>query len=93
MCTSSSARAARAARAAPTILERHAPEVANHVKDVRVDRMARTLHALFRAYHAELEKLDLAVADRNDVVAVPEDAVRYALTGRVSWPKEATASR
>ena len=36
---------------------------------------------------AELEKLDLAVADRNDVVAVPEDAVRYALTGRVSLAK------
>ena len=79
----------RLARLAPLqrFLERHAPEVAKHVQDVYVDRMARTLHALFRAYHAELEKLDLAVADRNDVVAVPEDAVRYALTGRVSLAK------
>ena len=47
----------RLARLAPLqrFLERHSPEVANHVKDVYVDRMARTLHALFRAYHAERE--------------------------------------
>ena len=79
----------RLARLAPLqrFLERHAPEVAHHVKDVYVDRMARTLHALFRAYHAELEKLDLPVADKCDMVAVHEDEVRYPLTGRVSLAK------
>jgi len=80
---------ARLARVAPLnrFLERQAPEMAVHVRAVYVDSMARTLHGLFRAYHAELEKLDLEVANRHDVVAVPEDEVRSALSGRVSLSK------
>ena len=84
MCTSSSACGSRGSRRSNDF--EGTRRVANHVKDVAWTAW-RGRCTPVRAYHAELEKLDLAVADRNDVVAVPEDAVRYALTGRVSLAK------
>ncbi|KAH8065543.1 hypothetical protein JL721_8094 [Aureococcus anophagefferens] len=52
-----------------------------------VESMAKTLHALFRAYHAALDKHDLEVANKFDVVAVEEHAMRSQFTSRVSLTK------
>ena len=80
-------RGSRASRRS-TISERHAPEVANHALAVIAWR-ARC--ALFRAYHAELEKLDLPwqIATTSWRARGRREA---RATGASPWPR-ATASR
>ena len=68
-------------------LEGHAPDHAAEVRTTYVESMAKTLHALFRAYHAALDKHDLEVANKFDVVAVEEHAMRSQFTSRVSLTK------
>lgn len=48
----------------------NAPEVAEEIRTVYIESMGRTIAALFRAYHAQLMKLELSTAGRHDVIAV-----------------------
>lgn len=68
-------------------LERYAPELANEVRDFYVDSMARALQSLFKTYNTALVKFDLEVANKHDLVAVDESAVRSTFTSRVSLTK------
>lgn len=68
-------------------LERHAAELAAEVKDFYVDSMSKAHQALFRAYNAALVKFDLEVANKHDLVAVDESAVRSTFTTKVSLTK------
>jgi vacuolar protein sorting-associated protein 52 len=53
--------------------------------------MGRTVFALFRAYHAQLQKLVLDVANKNDLIAVEEGAVRGLFTTKVDLSKRGDA--
>jgi len=68
-------------------LERHAPEAATEVRDFYLESMAKALQSLFKAYNAALLKFDLEVANKFDLVAVDESAVRSAFTSRVNLSK------
>lgn len=48
----------------------NAPAVADDIRAVYIESMGRTILALFRAYHAQLMKLELEVANRHDLIAV-----------------------
>jgi len=53
-----------------------APTIYNEVHDVYVESMSKTLHALFRTYHAQLIRLDSHIANRHDLIAVEESSLR-----------------
>lgn len=46
------------------------PEAAEEIRVVYIESMGRTISALFRAYHAQLMKLELELANRHDLIAV-----------------------
>ena len=48
----------------------NAPEAAEEIRAVYIESMGRTISALFRAYHAQLMKLELQMANRHDLIAV-----------------------
>lgn len=48
----------------------NAPEAAEEIRVVYIESMGRTISALFRAYHAQLMKLELEMANRHDLIAV-----------------------
>lgn len=54
----------------------NAPEAAEEIRAVYIESMGRTIAALFRAYHAQLMKLELEVANRHDLIAVEASATR-----------------
>lgn len=68
-------------------LERHQPDAATEVREFYVDSMSRALQMLFKAYDAELAAFDLEVANKHDLVAVDESAVRSTFTTKVSLSK------
>lgn len=48
----------------------NAQEAAEEIRAVYIESMGRTISALFRAYHAQLMKLELEMANRHDLIAV-----------------------
>lgn len=48
----------------------NAPEIAEEIRAIYIESMGRTIVALFRAYHAQLMKLELEMANRHDLIAV-----------------------
>lgn len=46
------------------------PEAAEEIRVVYIESMGRTISALFRAYHAQLMKLELEMTSRHDLIAV-----------------------
>lgn len=46
------------------------PEAAEEIRVVYIESMGRTISALFRAYHAQLLKLEVEMASRHDLIAV-----------------------
>lgn len=46
------------------------PEAAEEIRVVYIESMGRTISALFRAYHAQLTKLEVEMANRHDLIAV-----------------------
>lgn len=48
----------------------NAPEAAEEIRVAYIESMGRTIAALFRAYHAQLMKLELEMANRHDLIAV-----------------------
>ena len=46
------------------------PEAAEEIRVVYIESMGRTISALFRAYHAQLMKLELEMTTRHDLIAV-----------------------
>lgn len=46
------------------------PEAAEEIRVVYIESMGRTISALFRAYHAQLMKLELEMTGRHDLIAV-----------------------
>jgi len=61
------------------------------VRTAYVETMGRAVFALFRAYHAQLQKLMLEVANKNDLIAVEEGAVRGLFTTKVDLSKRGDA--
>ena len=57
------------------------------IRAAYVDGMGRTLVGLLKAHEVLLAKHELKVADRHDLIAVDERAVRSSLTSRVSLSK------
>ncbi|CAM9962480.1 unnamed protein product [Ascophyllum nodosum] len=52
----------------------NAPDAADEIRVAYIESMGRTISALFRAYHAQLMKLELEMSNRHHLIAV-EDAV------------------
>lgn len=52
----------------------NAPTAAGEIRAVYIESMGRTISALFRAYHAQLMKLELEMASRQDLIAVEVSA-------------------
>ena len=68
-----------------------APEVAEEVRTTYVDSMGRTLHALFKAYHSQLSKLDMEIANKYDMIAVEENATKSVFSSKVDLSKRGDA--
>lgn len=68
-----------------------APEVAEDVRVNYAETMGKTVFTLFRAYHAQLQKLVLEVANKNDLIAVEEGAVRGLFSTKVDLSKRGDA--
>lgn len=48
----------------------NAPAAAGEIRAVYIESMGRTISALFRAYHAQLVKLEIETANRQDLIAI-----------------------
>lgn len=68
-----------------------APEVAEEVRLNYAETMGKTVFSLFRAYQAQLQKLVLEVANKNDLIAVEEGAVRGLFSSKVDLSKRGDA--
>jgi hypothetical protein len=68
-----------------------APDVYQEVRDVYIESMGKTLHALFRTYSAQLSRLDSRVATRNDLIAIDDATLRDAFSTKVNMTKRADA--
>jgi len=68
-----------------------APEIAEEVRLNYAETMGKTVFNLFRAYHAQLQKLVLEVANKNDLIAVEEGAVRGLFSSKVDLSKRGDA--
>uniref|UniRef100_A0A7S4J2A0 Vacuolar protein sorting-associated protein 52 homolog n=2 Tax=Odontella aurita TaxID=265563 RepID=A0A7S4J2A0_9STRA len=68
-----------------------APDVYAEVRDVYIESMGKTLHALFRTYAAQLARLDSRVASRNDLVALDDAALRDTFSTKVNMSKRTDA--
>lgn len=68
-----------------------APDVYQEVRDVYIESMGKTLHALFRTYSAQLSRLDSRVANRNDLIAIDDATLRDAFSTKVNMTKRADA--
>ena len=68
-----------------------APDVYQEVRDVYIESMGKTLHALFRTYAAQLARLDSRVANRNDLIAIDDATLRDAFSTKVNMTKRADA--
>jgi len=66
------------------------PDVYDEIKDVYMDSMSKTLHALFRTYAAQLSLLDNHISTRKDVIAVEDSSLRDVWT-RVNMNKKGDA--
>ncbi len=62
--------------------------VAEGIREVYFHAMSRTVQSLFKAYHASLMKLELAMADQGDLIAVEQDAFRSIFTSKVDLSKK-----
>ena len=48
----------------------NAPDAADEIRVAYIESMGRTISALFRAYHAQLMKLELEMSNRHHLIAV-----------------------
>ena len=55
-----------------TFLMEQKPDVAGEVRGMYIESMGRTLFLLFKAYYAQLNRLDLQVANKHDLIAIEE---------------------
>ncbi|CAM9108563.1 unnamed protein product [Choristocarpus tenellus] len=69
----------------------NAPDTGDEIRAVYIESMGRTICALFRAYHSHLVKLELEMANRHDLIAVEEAAVRSLFTSKVDLSKRGDA--
>ncbi|KAJ8609322.1 hypothetical protein CTAYLR_009110 [Chrysophaeum taylorii] len=76
---------------AMSFLEKRAMPIATEVRSAYVDAASKALQALLKAYNDELAKHDLLLANKHDLVAVEESAVRSTVTTRVSLAKRGDA--
>ncbi|CAM9959091.1 unnamed protein product [Ectocarpus sp. 6 AP-2014] len=63
------------------------PEAAEEIRVVYIESMGRTISALFRAYHAQLMKLELELANRHDLIAVEDAAARSMFSAKADSNK------
>jgi len=66
-------------------------EIYVEVRDVYMESMSKTLHALFRTYAAQLSLLDNQIATRGDVIAVQDSSLRDAFSSKVNMNKRGDA--
>ena len=74
-----------------TFLMEQKPDVAGEVRGMYIESMGRTLFLLFKAYYAQLNRLDLQVANKHDLIAIEETAIKGLLTTKVNLSKRADA--
>jgi len=72
-------------------LEKRAPSSASEVRSAYVEAASRTFRSIFKAYADPLARAELPVANRFDLVAVDESAVRNVVTSKVSFAKRGDA--
>ena len=74
-----------------TFLVQAAPEVGEEVRLNYAETMGKTVFNLFRTYHSQLQKLLLESANKNDLIAVEEGAVRGLFSSKVDLSKRGDA--
>lgn len=72
-------------------LQQEASHSADEIRSWYVETMGKTIFNLFKNYYAQLMKLEDVKADRNDLVAVEEAAVRSMFTNKVNLSKRSDA--
>jgi len=63
------------------------PDIYTEIRDVYVESMSKTLHALFRTYHHQLSRLEIKVATRNDLIAIEDSSLRDVFSTKVNMNK------
>jgi hypothetical protein len=63
-------------------VQREAPGAAEDLRLVYAESMGKTLQNLFKSYCSQLLKLDLAMATKNDLIAVEEATLRLSFASR-----------
>lgn len=105
--TSASARAAEATERAQRVLrresltryggpllaflEKRATPAALEVRGAYIDAASKALHSLIKAYNEQLGRHGLLLANKHDLVAIEESAVRSSVTSKVSLAKRGDA--
>mmetsp|Transcript_8626 Transcript_8626/g.13266 ORF Transcript_8626/g.13266 Transcript_8626/m.13266 type:complete len:877 (+) Transcript_8626:29-2659(+) len=72
-------------------VEKRTPLIATELRAAYVDAASKAFYTVFKAYADAIVKAELPVANRHDLVAVDETAVRNAVTSRVSLAKRGDA--
>jgi hypothetical protein len=67
------------------------PEVAEEIRGTYMESMGRTIYNLFKAYHGQLAKLEVELANRNDLIAVEEASVKSIFSSKVDLTKRGDA--
>ena len=64
-----------------------APDIYQEIKDVYIESMGKMVHALFRVYLAQLNRLDAKIASRHDsqLIAIDEQALKANTSLNDSW--------
>jgi hypothetical protein len=68
-------------------VQSEAPAIGEELRAMYVESMGRTLLSLFKSYTAQLMKLDLVVATRNDLIAVEEAVLKNVFSNKVNLEK------
>lgn len=72
-------------------LMQEAPLVADDVRNLYIEAMGKTLHNVFKNYYAQLIKLELVMANKNDQVAVEEANLKSMFSSKVDLSKRTDA--
>lgn len=70
-----------------TFLSDTAPEIETEIREMYVDTMSKTIHSVFKSYHASLMKLHREIASKNDLIVLEEQALKGIFTSKVDLRK------
>ena len=72
-------------------VQREAPGAAEDLRLVYAESMGKTLQNLFKSYCSQLQKLDITMATKNDLIAVEEASLKSVFSNKVNLSKRTDA--